>query len=469
MTPSKLRPWRIQLSLPAAALYIAATFLAGASPTASAQAVPPAAVWSNGSTLPEDQPLAGQMLGTDLSLNQGVSAINAENESFHRYGFGFSASGGAETNFLGTQTDQLTAGYAQFAADGGIFLENNRTIYYVLYQPSYNVYPQFPDINSFGQTFYQAFAHALSERAGISWSTTAARYLSVDQFLPQGLGIGSVGVVVPTLGSVLRQDSFQVTNAATSIKFRYLLSPRLTFVGSLTSGFFLLVPADVQTTTGGFSERLITSGADLRLDYQWTPRDAVGVQVTPIYIYGLRPSGRVTIETVEGVYQRQFTPTLTARVGAGPLFLQSSSSSFRGTNDVNYAVNASLSRQVRQSQFTVGYSRAILINLAEPALISNSFNFNAYIPLKRRWILTGAASYLREGGSGAYGAIQIYGGAVQTSYQITPRFQLFALYSLGSETFGSGSTLQGFGYTRNKVGGGIRFNLGHSTVSGGSQ
>ena len=90
------------------------------------QAVPA----GSGDTNPADQPLAGQALGSSLSLNQGVNAINAENESFERYGLGLAASGGESTNFLGTQTNPQNAAYIQFTADGGLMLQTSRTRYF---------------------------------------------------------------------------------------------------------------------------------------------------------------------------------------------------------------------------------------------------------------------------------------------------------------------------------------------------
>ena len=92
---------------------------------AVAQAVP-AGELPPGEGNPADQVLPGQSLGSNLSLNQGVNAINAENQSFDRFGLGLSASGGEQTNFLGTQTNQQTASYAQFMADGGVLLRSEQ-------------------------------------------------------------------------------------------------------------------------------------------------------------------------------------------------------------------------------------------------------------------------------------------------------------------------------------------------------
>ena len=75
-------------------------------------------------------------------------------------------------------------------------------------------------VNNFSQTMFQSLAHDLSDRASFQWDTTAARYLSLNQFLPQSLGIGGIGVVVPTLGAQLLQDSFELTNAATTLTYQ---------------------------------------------------------------------------------------------------------------------------------------------------------------------------------------------------------------------------------------------------------
>ena len=354
---TKLLSWfhRIRFSIPTAALVLALVWLLMSGARAMGQAVPA----GSGDANPADQPLAGQDLGSSLSLNQGVNAINAENQSFDRFGLGLAASGGEQTNFLGTQTNQQSAGYAQFTADGGLVLRSSRTRYFLLYQPQYNWYPGYSAVNNFAQSAYQSVDHVLSDRAGLMWNTTAARFLSLNQYLPQTLGIGGIGVVVPTLGTQLLENSFEMTNAATNVTLRYLMSAKMTFTGTATGAFFLMVPADVIGANENITERFLTSGADLRLDYQLTLRDTVGAELTPIYLYGITPEGHEAAETIQATYQRQLTPTWNVRAGAGPLFIQSSSAEYGSSQNTSYAVNASLNRQVRQSQFAASYSRAL--------------------------------------------------------------------------------------------------------------
>jgi hypothetical protein len=461
---------KIRLSLPiAVVLSVAAWQVMLPAGKAVAQAVP-AGELPPGEGNPADQVLPGQALGSNLSLNQGVNAINAENQSFDRFGLGLSASGGAQTNFLGTQTNQQTASYMQFMADAGLLLRSERTRYFLLYQPQYNVYPEFSEVNNFSQSVFQRLSHTLTARTGIEWDTTAARYLSLNQYLPQSLGIGGIGVVVPTLGTELRQDSFELTNAATTLTFRYLMNYRMTLTATGTAAYFLMVPSDVASGNTAGAERFITSGGNVSLDYQLTPRDVVGGSITPVYVYGISPSGHESAETLQGTYSRQLTSTFTAKVGAGPLFIQSSSPQIGNFNDISYALNGGLSRQMKQSQFFVGYTRAILVNLLEPAIVSNSISSNAYLAFGNSWIFTGAGSYTHNGGSGtSYGPGYVVGGSAQMAYQVSKSTQVFALYSVLSESFTSGLTQQSLGFTRNQFGGGIRFNLGNPITRGGMQ
>jgi hypothetical protein len=225
----------------------------------------------------------------------------------------------------------------------------------------------------------------------------------------------------------------------------------------------------VSGPNNSFTERFITSGADFRLNYQLSPRDAVGGSVTPIYILGLTPSGHELAETIQATYQRQLTSTLAVRAGAGPLFIQSSSSLYGSAQNTSYAINASIIRQIRQSQFQLSYSRAFIVNFLTPAILSDAVGFNAYLPLKRRWIFVGTASYTHDSGDQQYGSATIYGGSAQIAYQVGSKMQLFAQYSLLSEDFNREVLLQAFDYTRNKFGGGIRFNLGNPITRGGVQ
>jgi hypothetical protein len=438
---------------------------------AMAQAVPAGEV-PPGEASPTDDLLPGQSLGSNLTLNQGVNAIGAENQSFERYGLGMSASGGVETNFFGTQTNQQSAAYANFAADAGLLLHNERTRYFLLYQPQYNVYPQFTNINSFSQRGYQSLARAISERAALQWDTTAARYLSLNQYLPQSLGIGGIGVVVPTLGSLLEEDSFQVTNVASTVNYKYLINTRMTFSASATGAYFLMIPSRVASPVlnPNLTERFLTVGGDARLTYQLTLRDVVGGAITPIYIDGISPGGHESAETLQATYARELSSTFTARVAAGPLFIQSSTPDFGGFKNVSYSVNASLSRKLRQSEFSVNYARAILVNLLEPAIVSNSIGSTAYEGFGNNWIFTGAGSYTQNAGNGQeYGPGHVFGGSAQLAYQIGRPLQLYALYSVTSQSFSTAVNTPSLGFTRNQFGGGIRFNLGNPVTRGGLQ
>ncbi len=436
--------------------------------SARAQAVP-AATWPSGNTDPGQQPLSGQQLGTDLSLNQGIQSITAENESFNRYGLGVEASGGVITNFFGTQTGQTTTSIAELGAQAGLRFQTERTRYFAVYQPLYNIYPGYSQVNSFAQRFYQVLTHQITAHNGVEWSMTAARYLSLNEYLPLALNIGGVGVVSPTLGAILRENSFEVTNVATSILYRYLMSARMTLTGTLVSGYFLTVPAGIAPVHSGFGERFITSGADLRLEYQLAAKDLVGVELTPIYIYGVRPTGHVLAETLQGTYQRQLTATLQARVAAGPLFVQGTSPAFGPIQDTSYAITASLSRQIRQSQFALGFNRAFVVNLLSPEVLSNGVNFSAYLPMEKNWILVGAASYVHDAGNAQYGSADFYGAQAQVAYQLSRKLQLFGRYSVNSQNFDREVAFQSYGFTRNQINGGIRFNLGNPTTPGGVQ
>lgn len=434
-----------------------------------AQAVPAATAWPSENTNPSDQPLAGQQLGTSLTLNQGVGAINAENQSFDRFGLGLEAFGGAQTNFFGTQTNQETVGHGEFSADLGLQLRTPRTHYLAFYHPQYNLYPEYPDVNNYAQSFYQTLTHAISERAGIEWDLTAARFLSLNQFLPQALNIGGIGIVVPPNGTQLLDSSYQSTNAATTLRYAYLLSSRSTFTAALTTSFFLMVPNGQSASTGTYTERFLTNGADLRFAYQVSPRNALGIAVTPIYIYALTPSGHETAETVQATWKRQWTSNLSVSAGAGPLFIQSSNSQFGSSQDISYAVNAGLSRQVRQSQMDLTYSRAFVVNLLSPAVASNSVGFSTYYPMGKRWILSGAASYSHQSAAKQFGAVTVYGGSGQVARQFGAGMQIFARYSLASQGYDNGPGVSNYSYVRNQFGGGIRFNLGNSSNTGGMQ
>ncbi len=441
---------------------------------ATAQAVPAAGGVPMGDANPEDQPLIGQQLGTDLTLNQGVGATEAENESFNRFGLGLQAEAGGITNFFGTQTDQATAAYTTLTADAGVNLRTSRTRYYLLYQPQYNIYPQYSGLNNYAQTLFQSLDHAITQHVGIGWDLTGARYLSLDQFLPQSLGIGGIGVVVPTLQSQVLSNSVEFTNAATNLRLRYLISARMTFTGTLTGGYFLLVPSDRTATTTTLTERTLLSGGDFRLDYQLNSHDSIGVELTPLYIYGLTPEGHLTAETLQATYKRQLTATTSISAAAGPLFFQTSIPGFGSTHDVSYSLNAGLNRQIRHSQLSISYARAFIVSFLSPPVVANEGSLNARVPLLHRVVLTAAASYTHETSSSSFGTVSdqfggtLYGGTAQIAYLIGARTQLYGAYSRISDDLSYGQ-LQSYTFSQNKFGAGIRFNLGNAVTSGGAQ
>jgi hypothetical protein len=277
---------------------------------------------------------------------------------------------------------------------------------------------------------------------------------------------------VPTLGTQLEEDSFEVTNAASTINYKYLINTRMTFSATGTGAYFLMVPSRVMSSVPNpnLTERFLTVGGDVRLTYQLTLRDTVGGALTPIYIDGISPGGHESAETLQATYARELSPTFTARVAAGPLFIQSSGADIGTFNDTSYSINASLSRKLRQSEFSVYYTRAILVNLLEPAIVSNSIGSSAYLGFGNNWIFTGAGSYTHNAGNGQlYGPGHVYGGSAQLAYQIGKDLQLFALYSITSQSFSTAVNAPSLGFTRNQFGGGIRFNLGNPVTRGGLQ
>ncbi len=408
-----------------------------------------------------------------MTLNQEAGTIDAENQSFDRYGLGLQAEGGAQSNFFGTPTGQVTASYISFTADAAAFLRTTRTRYYVLYEPQYSVYPQYSDINHFSQRAFFHLTHAFSEHLGMEWDTTAARYLSLNQFLPQTLGIGGIVVVVPSvLASELLQNSSQATNAATSISVRYLINTRMTFSGSVTGAYFLSVPKDPTKANGQGhvdsrigTQRFITSGGDFQLNYQLTPRDTIGADFTPVYFYGFLPKGQDSAETLQFIYQRQLNPTLSVHAGAGPLFVQASSPKTGSVHDISYAINGGLSRQLRQSQFSLNYSRAFIVSFLTTQMVAHQVGFSAYIPFGKNWLSTSSANYAHQAGSNTYGNGTIYGGTTQIAYLFGPKLQLYASFSRISQNLSLGNP-QNYAFTQNKFGAGIRFNLGRPTRGG---
>ena len=177
----------------------------------------------------------------------------------------------------------------------------------------------------------------------------------------------------------------------------------------------------------------------MRVDYQWTPRDVVGGSCDPVYVYGVTPSGHQSAETVQGTYQRHLTSDVNGMVGAGPLFIQSSSPQIRQHDDNSYAVNASISRQLRQSQFSAGYTRAFLVNLLEPAVATDSIQRMLISP---RGITGFSAERVRihtAAATDVYGAGHVVGGSAQISYQLTTEMQFFAQYSIFRRLYSYGT------------------------------
>jgi len=246
------------------------------------------------------------------------------------------------------------------------------------------------------------------------------------------------------------------------------MSARSTFTASLTSSWFLFVPIDISGATGQYSERFTVSGADFKYQYQWDLRDSIGVEATPVYTYGLNPYGHDVDETLELLYQRQLSATWTASVGAGPLFIQSTGPAYGSVQDVTYAANASLSHQIRESQFALSYQRAFIVSFLEPALASDEINFNTHVPISKHWIVTSNFLYVRELGSIQAGSGTIYGGSGQAAYQIGSRAQLFAQASRLSQSYNFGLP-QPYAFTQNQFSVGIRLNVGNPITRGGTQ
>lgn len=355
---------------------------------------PPSIQMLDASTSGEDDM---PQLGEQPGINRISSNIPLPNTLTRGTGLILSAQTqvGYDSNFLLLPTDVKGNNF-----DGMQFLVHydvafNRFGFLADYTPGFTLYPGYSSLTANTQGYSQSLDYRWSNRTALYWSATGLRLPSYSGIgLPQTLNVGGVSIILSNLANSIANNTEILYNASSTLGGSHAFSERdlVTFnaIGSWTE----IKQQSPPPNTVPFGLRDQTLSADIHYQHLLDTRRSLGVEFTELYIRGLEPRGQQTTEVLLLTYQTPILGKTIATLGAGPLYAHASTHPSILLTGTSYAINAGLSRSVRNSQFNVQYQRGYQLGFISGSYISQSVSGGVSTPLTHHLVANGGASFV---------------------------------------------------------------------------
>ncbi len=336
----------------------------------------------------------------------------------------------------------------------------NQSRFVANYRVDGAIYPSYSEINSVSQVYLHRYERNTSEVTSFYWDFTAGRVSSLGQYLPALIPVGGTGVVPPSVGTAVLENSYTVSNVVTSFGVNHKFSEKDSISASATGGW--LEEAQDKPAAGVPRQILRDEplGGNVKWEHLVRPTTAIGAELTDLYVRGLAPVGHENYTAVEGTFRYNWTQYLSMRAAAGPLFNVSNSTTAAGnSHNLTYAVNAGISYSTIFARISGEYSRVIQLQyLAAPTpaqQISAVFDRS----ISRTMDLTVDARFVHSDAGPSVVSQTNYGLTGRVDRYITRNFSIFitaARFSLSSPP-SNGTPLS---YGRDEVAGGIHYSIG---------
>jgi hypothetical protein len=362
-------------------------------------------------------------------------------------------------NVFASSQNTMADGYFAGAAPVGYRFENADTRFSANYRIDGYIYPGYPEVNSISQVYTHRLQHRSSEETSYSWDVATGRTSSVGQYLPAVIAVGGTGVVQPTVGQNVAQNSYTTSNIVTDIGIVHRFTEVDRITATATGGW--IEQHEIVAAAGVPAEILRSEpvGVDIQYDHRITAKSSLGAEVTDLYLRGLAPVGHENYAVTEATFKRKFSPYLAAEVAAGPLFSRQTSAQTGAASTTGYAANAGFDYDTTFARVTVNYSRVIQLQYQAAPVIANQVFGVFDRPISRDFDLTLVGRYIHSGsavGEPAQDNLSLTG---RLGYYLTSRLQLFvsgARFQLVSAPLPT----RPLSYNQNVFSGGIDFLFG---------
>jgi hypothetical protein len=301
------------------------------------------------------------------------------------------------------------------------------TVFSVHYSPGYSFYRRFDGMNFLAHSFDQEISHQFSKFTSLSWSSNATYSPSRGGAPTLGSSLGSFAFALPSLEALQKGNSFTVVNISSQVGLNHQYSAHNSFAVQVTGGLNKFTPDSHNTINQTLSRKTETGGVNFSWDHSVSDSRSYGFQLTGLYLRNYGPASHEFHEAGELTFSQRLPKQFSLKLGAGPQFSIRSGILGAANGEVQpaYALDAELARNFGRSQFSIGYSRALQIGLANGSLTAHQAFLKAQRNVGRRGFANVSATYQLSDSQNNSRNLETYFVTGQVGYRISPMLILF--------------------------------------------
>jgi hypothetical protein len=393
-----------------------------------------------------------------VSLN--VNAAAEQGPALHPrlFLFGVETIGTYTSNLFNTFSPVQGGGYFDFGFPVTFSKMTPTSNYTAAFRADVSNYPGNGELNHTSEVFSQDWSHQSSELTKWDWQVAAGKIVTVGDYLPAVIAVGTTGVAQGQFADGLEP----IYNAATTLTYTRRLSETDTLIASGTGGW-LEEPYDINAETNLPAwSREATTGLDLQFQRALNPHRAVGVELSEVYVRGLTPVGNSDFTALKGTFQQAISEHSSLHLGIGPLYSNSSveGNIYPSSSGFSYTADASYNFQTALAKMSVGYQRIIEAGYLGPPTTADSYYFTLGRPLTRTLELSADARDTRLTSATGESAAESenfsdFGVTARLTKTLAPNLTVF----VGGDSFRQSAQNQNL--NRNDAMGGISYTFGN--------
>ena len=319
------------------------------------------------------------------------------------------------------------------------------------YYPNYVKYAKYSDRDALSHQYVHEIGYKFSGHSDMNWTLTASRapgYTNSPFTLMQ-----FQDVVLPVFRPDALQSNATILNASTDVNFKHSFTAKDTISVDLQGNYVQFSADNGVPLAPGFAAKSFSNGATVRWEDEVVPKKKIGLEAGEQYFGFLSPASHSNYQFVKLRYSQSFGHGFQFTIGAGPgrRERQLSATFGSGTDQLDYAIDASLTKTGQRGSLGVTYSRGTQLGLTQGSLASDSLSASAMRQVGRRWHLGAGFSYSQSSTESAafVGTTNAYAANGDITYQFSPVFGLNAGYSYILQDTGVVLPFFGSGFDRN--------------------
>ena len=360
-----------------------------------------------------------------------------------------------------TAVKQTAGEYFDVDIPVGMQLHSPTTTFGAYFRESNTFYPSYSQLNHTSQIYSQQMEHKSSDITTWDWSVAGGRIINLNEYLPTVISVGSTGIAQSSLSNGLQP----MYNAASTLSVTHRLNDRDTLLASGTTSWMQEAESYGTTTQAPQLSRYVVGAADAQLQRAINPLQAIGVELTDVYVKGMSPIGNSNFTSAKLTFQQAIAQHGSLHMGAGPLYSHAASTFYPTEDDYSYTADFSIDYQTSFARMSAGYSRIFQLGYLAPATAAHQFNAVFDRPVTRSMDLIVDARYVRALAPKTYntGNYSDFGLSSQLAYLLTRNISAFVSASI----FRQG--VAGTNLGRNDLTSGIRYTFGNPLSRSGAR